>query len=58
MEVKKVSIVDFEGMLMDGTIQDCCTLASWGLYRLWKERQPQAVTAEEAHAAVPRAAGG
>jgi hypothetical protein len=26
-------------MLLDGTIRDCCTLAAWGLYKLWKEKQ-------------------
>ncbi|HEX4068068.1 MAG TPA: NUDIX hydrolase [Acidobacteriaceae bacterium] len=38
--VRTASIADFEQMLLDGTIQDSCTIAAWGLYRLWKERQP------------------
>jgi len=38
--VRTASIGDFEQMLLDGTIQDSCTIAAWGLYRLWKERQP------------------
>jgi 8-oxo-dGTP pyrophosphatase MutT (NUDIX family) len=38
--VRSASIANFEQMLLDGTIQDSCTIASWGLYRLWKERQP------------------
>ena len=33
------SIAEFERMMFDGTIQDSCTVAAWGLYRLWKERQ-------------------
>jgi ADP-ribose pyrophosphatase len=33
------SIAEFEQMLLDGTIQDCCTLAAWGLYKVWKEKQ-------------------
>jgi ADP-ribose pyrophosphatase len=33
------SIADFEAMLLDGTIQDVCTLAAWGLYKVWKEKQ-------------------
>lgn len=37
--LRTASVADFEQMLVDGTIQDCCTLAAWGLYRLWKERQ-------------------
>jgi ADP-ribose pyrophosphatase len=35
-----VSIADFEKMMLDGTIQDCCTLSAWGLYQMWK-RNPQ-----------------
>lgn len=38
--VRTASIEDFEQMLLDGAIQDVCTIAAWGLYRLWKERQP------------------
>ncbi|HUB17040.1 MAG TPA: NUDIX hydrolase [Acidobacteriaceae bacterium] len=37
--VRPVTIGAFEEMLLDGTIRDDCTLAAWGLYRLWKERQ-------------------
>jgi ADP-ribose pyrophosphatase len=33
-----VSIAEFEQMMLDGTIQDCCTLAAWGLYLMWKSR--------------------
>jgi ADP-ribose pyrophosphatase len=33
------SIAEFEQMLLDGTIRDSCTLAAWGLYKLWKEKQ-------------------
>jgi ADP-ribose pyrophosphatase len=34
-----VSVIAFEQMLLDGTIQDVCTLAAWGLYKVWKEKQ-------------------
>jgi ADP-ribose pyrophosphatase len=34
-----VPIEEFERMMLDGTIQDECTLATWGLYLLWKARQ-------------------
>ena len=34
-----VSIAEFERMLLDGTIQDACTLGAWGLYKVWKEKQ-------------------
>lgn len=36
--VKTASVAEFEQMLLDGTIQDACTLAAWGLYKLWRER--------------------
>jgi 8-oxo-dGTP pyrophosphatase MutT (NUDIX family) len=32
-------IVDFERMLLDGTIGDSSTVAAWGLYRLWKDQK-------------------
>jgi len=34
------TIEEFETMMLDGTIRDSCTLAAWGLYLLWKARQP------------------
>jgi 8-oxo-dGTP pyrophosphatase MutT (NUDIX family) len=36
--LKKATIAEFEGMILDGTIRDDCTIAAWGLYRLWKDR--------------------
>lgn len=39
LELRTASIADFEQMLLDGTIQDACTLAAWGLYKVWRERQ-------------------
>jgi len=39
--LRTASIAEFEQMLVDGTIQDVCTIAAWGLYRLWKERQSE-----------------
>jgi ADP-ribose pyrophosphatase len=35
----RVSVADFEAMLLDGTIVDGCSAAAWGIYRLWRERQ-------------------
>ena len=35
--VRTATIPDFERMLLDGTIQDICTIAAWGEYKLWKE---------------------
>jgi ADP-ribose pyrophosphatase len=37
--VRSVSIDEFEKMMLGGTIQDACTLAAWGMYLMWKERQ-------------------
>jgi ADP-ribose pyrophosphatase len=37
--VRRIPIVDFEQMILDGKIRDGCTHAAWGLYLLWKSRQ-------------------
>jgi ADP-ribose pyrophosphatase len=37
--VRRVSVAAFEAMVLDGTIVDNCSVAAWGLYRLWRERQ-------------------
>lgn len=37
--LRTATVSEFEQMLVDGVIQDVCTIAAWGLYRLWKERQ-------------------
>lgn len=39
LEVHRVSVAEFEAMLLDGTIVDNCSAAAWGLYRLWRERR-------------------
>jgi 8-oxo-dGTP pyrophosphatase MutT (NUDIX family) len=38
--VRRVSISEFEQMMLDGVIRDGCTLAAWGLYLMWKARRP------------------
>lgn len=38
IEVHRVSVADFEAMLVDGRIVDNCSAAAWGVYRLWRER--------------------
>ena len=40
MTVHRVSVDEFESMLLDGRIMDNCTAAAWGLYRVWRDRQP------------------
>jgi ADP-ribose pyrophosphatase len=37
--VRRVSVAEFEAMVVDGTIVDNCSVAAWGLYRLWRERR-------------------
>jgi ADP-ribose pyrophosphatase len=37
--VRRVSVAEFESMILDGTIVDNCTVAAWGVYRLWRERR-------------------
>jgi ADP-ribose pyrophosphatase len=36
--VRRVSVGKFEEMILNGTIVDNCSVAAWGLYRLWRER--------------------
>jgi ADP-ribose pyrophosphatase len=36
--VRRVSVTEFEEMVLDGTIVDNCSVAAWGLYRLWERR--------------------
>jgi ADP-ribose pyrophosphatase len=35
----RVSVARFEEMVLNGTIVDNCTVAAWGIYRLWRERR-------------------
>jgi 8-oxo-dGTP pyrophosphatase MutT (NUDIX family) len=37
--VHRVSVAEFEAMLLDGRIVDGCSAAAWGIYRLWRERR-------------------
>ncbi|MDR3746269.1 MAG: NUDIX hydrolase [Acidobacteriaceae bacterium] len=39
IEVRRVSVAEFETMILDGTLVDNCSVAAWGVYRLWRERQ-------------------
>ncbi len=40
MTVHRVTVDEFESMLLDGRIMDNCTAAAWGLYRVWRDRNP------------------
>ncbi len=44
LEVRSLTIDEFETRMLDGTIRDNCTLAAWGLYLLWKKRHASAPT--------------
>src|SRR5882757_4166015 len=35
----RVTVSEFEDMLLDGRVMDNCTIAAWGLYKVWRERQ-------------------
>jgi ADP-ribose pyrophosphatase len=37
--VRRASVAEFEAMVVDGTVVDNCSVAAWGLYRLWRERR-------------------
>ncbi len=39
LTVHSVTVEEFEQLMLDGTIRDGCTVAAWGLYRMWKARQ-------------------
>lgn len=36
--VRRVSVREFEAMVLDGVIVDNCSVAAWGLYKIWRER--------------------
>ncbi len=35
----RVPVDRFEAMILDGTIVDNCTVAAWGIYKLWREKK-------------------
>jgi ADP-ribose pyrophosphatase len=39
MTVHRVAVSEFEEMILDGRVMDNCTVAAWGVYRVWRERQ-------------------
>jgi 8-oxo-dGTP pyrophosphatase MutT (NUDIX family) len=40
MTVHRVAVNEFEAMLLDGRVMDNCTAAAWGVYRVWRDRNP------------------
>jgi len=43
MTVHRVPVSEFESMLLDGRVMDNCTVAAWGLYRVWRDRRDKAL---------------
>ena len=39
LTLHSVSVAQFEQMLLEGAIQDACTIAAWGLYKVWREKR-------------------
>jgi ADP-ribose pyrophosphatase len=39
LTVRRVGVAEFEQMVLDGEIMDNCSVAAWGLYKIWRERQ-------------------
>jgi ADP-ribose pyrophosphatase len=39
LEVHRIPVPDFETMILEGKIVDNCTVAAWGVYRLYRERR-------------------
>jgi ADP-ribose pyrophosphatase len=37
--IHRIRVSEFEEMMLDGVVQDGCTLAAWALYQLWKARR-------------------
>ncbi len=37
--VHRVSVAEFEAMLLDGRVVDNCTAAAWGVYRIWRKHK-------------------
>ena len=35
--LRRVTVAEFEGMILSGEIVDNCSIAAWGLYKLWVE---------------------
>jgi ADP-ribose pyrophosphatase len=38
LEVHRIPVPDFETMILEGKIVDNCSVAAWGVYRLYRER--------------------
>jgi ADP-ribose pyrophosphatase len=52
MTVHRVSVAEFEAMLLDGRIMDNCTAAAWGIYLTWLRHANQAPNSPASPAAT------
>jgi 8-oxo-dGTP pyrophosphatase MutT (NUDIX family) len=43
LTVHRVSVAEFEEMLLDGRVMDNCTVAAWGLYLVWRRKQDASI---------------
>lgn len=43
LTVHSVTVEEFEQMMLEGVIRDNCTVSAWGLYLMWKARQPSSL---------------
>lgn len=41
--VRSMAVEEFEQLMLNGKVRDNCTVSAWGLYLLWKSRQPSAI---------------
>ncbi len=49
LTVHRLSVAEFEEMLLDGRVMDNCTAAAWGLYLVWRRKQDASMpTADDA----------
>jgi ADP-ribose pyrophosphatase len=39
IEVHRVTVAEFEQMMLDGRVVDNCTVSAWGIYLMWRKRQ-------------------
>ena len=39
MTVHRVTVREFESMLLDGRVMDNCSAAAWAIYGIWRERE-------------------
>lgn len=50
IETRRVSVREFEDMLLDGSMADNCSAAAWGLYKVWRERNAASESSSSAAA--------